>query len=807
MKRTENLNLPIYDNPESDIFKINDVNNAHEMIDKQYKELKNIKETVESTNPSANLQGQINDINASLEHKANEFNSTSLYSKSYQNVDYTVRKNQYKFYQAVIKNPNNFAVNNTPVGIYIAFDLDECLGVDYIKITDDEGNIIPFQWEDDVDQKTLRNLGKYKDNSLKFGTIWIMQDLTANEEKIINITVYDYEQNNNFTKNVTHTVLTENSIEALNANNTQITFQANINWLLRRLKVGDVDYSPNITAVHGAINKDDYSQLDSSDGTLTTAVSHSYSGSGVIFMDWEVKLTYNYNSNVMLVHKYRLFANGNIELDCRHYITGNVAEGQVSGVVNKISLQNVLGGTYEYDSSKYYYATQENSTQQVLIGIRDIQNKGEYDDSNGYPISLLVQTNTTDQKVISGWLLQPSHGTRTTVKGQMWSSRYFISINYGKGNREQELQKMHNRIFSRATKNNKNELRRKFISMGKRFAEDMRSWNAIRKQVNGNSYFWGLQGLESYGAYKLWTGDITDLEKAREQLYSSLNRFYAGGSVEGFYNAWYDKSRGLEFTGRDVRLANYLRKEYILLGDTAKATSMTNIIHNLATAMVQIETTSGGEGKVGLRYGTLDNFNAEAAALIALADSLAITESVEKRNCYNRIVARFNSGAWWNCKLPYDQNNESDFRLLLKNPSLHYHAFSLFDYYHANNIVNFGDDVEKVNYSQYCFEATTPSGQAREIGSQYNPSRRGSPLTLLYVSGLLMMEGYKNNNISDMEHACMLLEHVLTRMLPNLNYKYPVEYPIDGWNYCNNGDFETIGAVCSQVIIEAMLNI
>lgn len=72
MKRTENLNLPIYDNPESDIFKINDVNNAHEAIDKQYKELKNIKETVESTNPSANLQGQINDISASLDNNTNK---------------------------------------------------------------------------------------------------------------------------------------------------------------------------------------------------------------------------------------------------------------------------------------------------------------------------------------------------------------------------------------------------------------------------------------------------------------------------------------------------------------------------------------------------------------------------------------------------------------------------------------------------------------------------------------------------------------------------------------------------------------
>lgn len=752
------------------------------------------------------VNDKFNELNSSLEEKTKQTNVVSKFSKGYQNIDYVVRRNQYQYYQAVLCNPNGFAVTNTPVGVYVSFNQGECPSEDYIRVTDSNGTLIPFQWEDDVDQKTLRNLGKYKDNSLKFGTIWIMQDFNASEEKIINITIYDYAQNLNFTKKVTHSVITADSIEALNANNTQITFQANINWLLRRLKVSDTDYSPDITAVHGAINKADYSQVDSSDGTLTTAVSHSYSGSGVIFMDWEVKLTYVYNPNVMLVHKYRLFANGNIELDCRHYITGNVAKGQVTGVVNKISLQNVLSGTYEYDSAKYYYATQENSAQQVLIGIRDIQNKGEYDDSNGYPISLLVQTNTTDQKIISGWLLS-SPATRTTAQGQMWSSRYFISINYGQGKRDQELQKMHNRIFSRATKNNKNELRRKFISMGKRFAEDMREWNRIRKEVNGNSYFWGLQGLESYGAYKLWTGDVADLEKAREQLYSSLNRFYSGGTVEGFYNAWHDKSRGLEFTGRDVRLANYLRREYILLGDTEKATSMTNIIHNLATAMVQIETTSGGNGKIGLRYGTLDNFNAEAAALIALADSLAITESVEKRNCYNRIVARFNSGAWFNTKLPYDQNNESDFRLLLKNPSLHYHAFSLFDYYHADSISSFGDTVTKVNYNQYCFESTTPSGQAREIGSQYNPSRRGSPLTLLYVSGLLMLEGYKNNNISDMEHACMLLEHVLTRMLPNLNYKYPVEYPIDGWNYCNNGDFETIGAVCSQVIIETMLNI
>lgn len=63
MKRTENLNLPIYDNPESDIFKINDVNNAHETIDKQYKELKNINEDFQSVLfPQKSIKYPINNL-------------------------------------------------------------------------------------------------------------------------------------------------------------------------------------------------------------------------------------------------------------------------------------------------------------------------------------------------------------------------------------------------------------------------------------------------------------------------------------------------------------------------------------------------------------------------------------------------------------------------------------------------------------------------------------------------------------------------------------------------------------------------
>lgn len=744
------------------------------------------------TNYKDNLVGAINENVASLSENVQQIKAESS-GKYYQPTEFKVRKNQYQYYQTLVTNPNNFAITNRAVGIYIDFEEKECLGEDYIKVTDSNGNSIPFQWEGDKDQKTLSNIGTYSDGSLKFGTLWILANFTANEVKTYTITIYDTSQNNSFTQNVTHNVVTADSIENIKTGTVTMTFQSSINWLWRKLLLDTTDFNSAVSACFGAINKSDYSQINASDGTLLTPVSHMCTGSGVIYMDWETKATYNYNSNVSLVHKYRLFANGTIEVDCRHYITGNVTEGTISGVLNKIDFQNVLG-TYEYDSSKYFYATQENTTYQILAGVRDIQNKYELDDSRGYDWSLSCVTNTTDQKVISGWLMA-SPNTRTTANGSMWSSRYYISTNYGQGNKDTEIQIMQNRIYSRATKQSKFALRRKFINMSKEFLETMREWDIL----HGTSYFYGLQGLESYGAYKICSGNINLIEEARTKLYQSLSRFYDNGSVSGFYNAWYDTSRGIEFTGRDIRVASYLRKEYLALGDTTNAEDMTRIVHNLADAFVQMEVTSGGNGYVFLRYGTLDNFNAEAGAMLALADSLAIEENATRRATLDRIVARFESGFWWGTKLPYDQNNSSDYRLLLKNPAFHYHAFSMFDYYHANDICDFGTTMK--NYNQYCFESTTPSGQAREIGTQYNPARRGSPLTLIYVAGLFIMQGWENRNISEMEHACILLEHILSRKLPYGFY----EYPMDGWNY-DIGEPATIAAVMSQVVIEAILN-
>lgn len=55
MKRTTNLNLPIYDNPDSDIFDIQEWNHANNLIDGMYKEFKDISKEVVSLNANAEI--------------------------------------------------------------------------------------------------------------------------------------------------------------------------------------------------------------------------------------------------------------------------------------------------------------------------------------------------------------------------------------------------------------------------------------------------------------------------------------------------------------------------------------------------------------------------------------------------------------------------------------------------------------------------------------------------------------------------------------------------------------------------------
>lgn len=55
MKHTENLNLPIYDNPEVDVFDMQEWNSANQNIDFAYKQIIDIKDSMVEANPTAEL--------------------------------------------------------------------------------------------------------------------------------------------------------------------------------------------------------------------------------------------------------------------------------------------------------------------------------------------------------------------------------------------------------------------------------------------------------------------------------------------------------------------------------------------------------------------------------------------------------------------------------------------------------------------------------------------------------------------------------------------------------------------------------
>lgn len=124
--KTPNLGLPQYSG--SDLFDLQEINDGYEKIDTQYKELKLIKETVESTNPSGALQGQINTINTSLESIANDLYTRKFKPKLWQSLyvrnelsDGTTSRDK-ELIRTDVENLANFGVEGLWLPIHIGYN-------------------------------------------------------------------------------------------------------------------------------------------------------------------------------------------------------------------------------------------------------------------------------------------------------------------------------------------------------------------------------------------------------------------------------------------------------------------------------------------------------------------------------------------------------------------------------------------------------------------------------------------------------------------------------------------------------------
>lgn len=682
-------------------------------------------------------------------------------------------------YQAIINNPSGVAYTNKPVGIYVSFEKGRVINDKRLKVTDSSGTEIPCQWEDDIHPRTYESMGKWEDGSLKNGTVWIMTNLAISEQKTFNIQVIG--SDTSYTDRIPGAVVTPGEVETLTANGIEFVINKSSSWGILDAKINGTDITGVNALQTTSIKNASYVDINSSQSGATNIISKRIIGSGAVFKEIVSKFSYVYEPNIVSTFRTRIWANGDVDWETRTETIASLSSGVLNGIMEKILWGTIVGATLDAHNHELYTA-EIGTSQKILAGFRWAQRHGESYDTNNYPIVVL----NSSTKAYIGWQI----GTPNTLaipKGAYWTQSAYVSFNFDTVANER-LRRI-NRLFTRATNENNRTLKRKFNSYAKFYVENMRDWNLEK----GENLFPGINGLESIGISHL-SGD--DLYPHAIDRFNNSLAFYDGGTKSGYVNAWKTENwrRGIQYIGRDMSILPYLYDEAKKRNDKILSDKILATIHNLADAFVEIESLSGGNGKVALRgdgnmASSTDAMNPEATAIKHINLSLKFAENKTRRDCLNRIIARFNSSIEYNTRLPYAKLEIDTYYDTLINPRLHYHAFALFDYLQV--VKNPPFDIR-----QLPFEVTNATGQVKEIGYSYQQERRGLVSNAIYLACVL----YQAGNISDLEQACKMLEYVISHMYPNGGHIHP----IDGWS--NNDNVISGTPLESQALIETILS-
>jgi hypothetical protein len=743
---------------------------------------------------NATLKARLDKKDSQTEQKFDEVASQmaqtetqqSIYKQKASNFTDFVKRD-FRYYQAVVKNPlNDIAYTNEPVGIYVSFEPNECKSINCIEVFDSNGNLIPFQWENDKHVNPLigTNIGEHSNGYLANGTIWILSNFAPNEEKTFTIKVYENERSNTYTSNVTHTVV-DASNEHLLANGVKVDFTEWNNFMPMKVTVDGADVTNtniafgSISVFHNDTNRTEYnSQRLTQEVANVIPFSHEALGSGVVFMEMVSIFKFKLNSNIRAVTKTRLWANGKIDTD--DFVFFDVTMNPLTGVVFKYKWDRLgTGRVYEVEKSSSYRLVETNSSKVRLGVLHDIQRQTN-ESNHGYvehlDWSAIGDPNQT--KLHSGWKNSSIFSTSIPVNS-FWSSRMRFSFKgFTQNDYLTEANRLMNRIHTRATKMNATDLKQRFVTLSKMFLENMFEHN------KNNTVFPGCKVVANLALMKMSGRDL--LPKIKYDFDNMISNLYHGGSTDGIWTAFMTDNRSIAFIGRDMYSLKYLRKEYESRSVSSTVTYITNVTHNLADFFVRLETESGGEGKVSLTNDLAnDNSNAQSSAMKFIKWSLDIEENATRRSCYDRIKARYLTQFVYRNREPYSIGQ--NISLYVTN---HYHAFSVSDYLDSEPNPN------EFAPRQFVMEYTSPAGQTKEIGYQFTRERRGLMITGFYAAAIL----FKMGNVSDLQQACSIIEY-------NLSKSYPTgwhEYPVDGWKR-DNADSSSGDLIETQILGECIL--
>lgn len=684
--------------------------------------------------------------------------STKLDKLSNISVTALRKTKDFSLYQAKVNNPlSNIAYSNEPVSLYINFDPGECKSTKCIEVFKN-GTFMSHQFEVErnPNPKSDREIGLYPDGSLKSGTIWLMDSISENGSNVYTIKVHADEKGHVFTTQVTNTVIseTENLREySFTANNVVLSFNELYSFMPSDLTINDVNRMVTSPCFHRISYKNSaYSDVDTlrQDGHTEgqfVVTSNKVNGNGVVYLESETEGYFVSNENITYRNKTRMYANGMFDIESYVILKNGLDSGVLNGVVFKYGYDKTVNTLTT--GSDYSF---ENAGNSVMLCLHDFQQTSDYNQTEYNPEFFAIANNNNVHIVQARWAYTSPKESKHR-EGVYWSNRMRVNPLNDNTDNDTNILKMFNRLLGVSTKKTRNELKEELLALCKTFLLNPRTLV---------SNFPGSNCLTNLAISYIKQED--DISRITTDFKTFITNRYEGGTSDGFYNAWVG-GLGIEFIGRDASSFKHMRDKYIEIGDTENANYVTDVIHGLADAFVQMEEYAGGDGRLLLHYDnpkSLYSMNAMCAGMKALKNSLNIEENTTRQTVYNRVKT-----CWLATLKRHNISPQTAPQDVYFKPAYHYHCFSVSEYLCCEIPTEFSP-------SHHIIDGLTPSGHCREIGYQWDSEKRGFGMNNLYAASALVRTGV----LTELQAALTIMEFIVSKIQPVTGFYY---HPLDDW--------------------------
>lgn len=725
----------------------------------------------------------------------NSANLPSLTLQDQLKVEYAPTINGVKIYTAVIENPLTLDRSNECVQIKISFDDGVVSDPDCIKVRDNNGNYVDWQWDPTRHARTDVDISTHTSGYVASGSIWVVVPTIASREQITyTVEVWPEPQGQSFSSAI---VLSTNPGVYDQYDHADFTIRFletwtwNLAYWLDKGTSRDVlaDSSAGFEAVYkdastGAGGTDNRSglvlgsrqQTSSSHGELASTSL----GYGVVFREYRAVSVGSVHTDVQNEITYRVFVNGKVSVSTTQKVLVALPLSDTKQFYSQFAPSNT-GASFS-SSTVLGYLVATYSDIKFLACFRSLKGQSDADGAS-YGGSEWPGTGnyigSSPTRLRGG-----SQDSNKTVPLDAERREVFLlsTLSLTEDNEETHKKLWTPLITTAAVYSNRNiqliRLAQETLKFSHRYigygspANEAVTWHHVLL-----ASAWAAYSLET-------TSDQWSLVASRIQDWldwpgrGGVADANLGQNLFNEYKAAAGAS-GWEHVGRDMTGFYMLWLEAVRRKDAAIQSTCAAILSALATfaELCVADSSSYGSGWIILNYYDLpinaNATNAAAECLIALALNEYVNSATQNQkdaldliwNNMNNFVVDF--GAW----VSYLYTQPTSIRSQIYKQTLSYFDRTTYSLLLASSLVS------RCSLSYNPLYGLTASvnaaGQTLEHldGDRWN--RRGLAATLMHFGTNLAQFG----TISDIEQSITMWKHVNDESAPN----EASPYPIDGW--------------------------